>query len=247
MNGQPVKMAPIYADHPFPLLQTPVFLANNKGEKVCNPSHPTAMYFLRLTTTQPDMFDKIASEMAHVHNMLIRGLNSIILQAPHIKSADEKAFCKYIMGWYNLLHSHHSGEEAIFFPTVERMAGTKGIMDTNIDQHKAFHDGVDELKGYAQAVVADQEKYAGTKVVSLIDRFGNPLIQHLADEIPTILSLRQYGEEKMAGLPNEFDAEGDKAMVGVIVCSVTPSQYANILSRESWARLAWFGPSPTSI
>jgi hypothetical protein len=193
------------------------------------------------------MFDKLASEMAHVHNMLIRGLNSIHLQASHIKPADEKPFCKYIMGWYNLLHSHHSGEEAMFFPIVEKMTGTKGIMDTNIDQHKAFHDGVDELKGYVQAVIADQERYSGTKVVSLVDGFGASLVQHLADEIPTILSLRQYGEKRMAGLPKEFDAEGDKAMVGSLLYQLTPVNSANILSRESWAPLAWSGPSPTSI
>jgi hemerythrin-like domain-containing protein len=176
------------------------------------------------------MFDKLASEMAHVHNMLIRGLNSIYLQASHIKPADEKPFCKYIMGWYDLLHTHHSGEEAMFFPIVEKMTGIKGIMDTNIDQHKAFHDGVDGLKGYVQAVIADQERYSGTKVVSLVDGFGTSLVQHLADEIPTILSLRQYGEERMAGLPKEFDAEGDKAMVGSLLHpNLHPSQYANVL------------------
>ena len=167
------------------------------------------------------MFDKLASEMAHVHNMLIRGLNSIYLQAPHIKPADEKPFCKYIMGWYDLLHIHHDGEEAMFFPIVEKMTDTKGIMDTNIDQHKAFHDGVDELKGYAQGVIAERGRYSGTKLVSLVDGFGTSLVQHLADEIPTILSLRQYGEARMAGLAKEFDAEGDKAMVGSLLYQLT--------------------------
>jgi hypothetical protein len=162
--------------------------------------------------TQPDMFDELASEMCHVHNMINRGLNSIYLQAPHITPTDEKPFCKYVLGWYNLLHSHHSGEERDFFPTVEKMTGVKGIMDNNIDQHKAFHDGMDSLKAFADGVLADEQKYDGSRLVALIDSFGPALMQHLADEIPTILSLRQYGD-KMAELPKAFDEEGEKAMV----------------------------------
>ena len=153
----------------------------------------------------------MASEMALVHNMIILGINSIYLQAPHIMPADEKPFCKYITCWYDVVDSHHAGEEAMFFPSVEKMTGIKGVMDTNIDQHKAFHDGMDLLKAYADAVLAGKEKYEGSKVVRLIDDFGAVLTQHLADEIPTILSLRQYGD-KMAGLPKIFSDEGAKAM-----------------------------------
>lgn len=158
------------------------------------------------------MFDHIASEMANVHNMIIRGLNSIYLQAPHIKPADQKPFCRYITGLSHLIHSHHDGEEAMLFPAVEEMTGVKGIMDTNVEQHKSFHEGVDSLKAYADDVVAGREKYVGSKVVTLIDSFGVPLMQHLSDEIPTILGLRQYGD-KAAGLAKAFEAAGEHAMV----------------------------------
>ncbi|KAK4154493.1 hypothetical protein C8A00DRAFT_42718 [Chaetomidium leptoderma] len=173
-------MAPVYADHPFSLIPTPIFAKGKDAET--------------------DMFDEIASEMALVHNLLILGLNSIYLQAPHIKPADEKPFC-----------SHHAGEEAMFFPAVEKMAGVKGLMDANVDQHKTFHDGVDSLKAYAGAVVSGKEKYDGSRVTTLIDLFGNPMMQHLADEIPSILNLRQYGD-KMADLPKLFEEEAGQAM-----------------------------------
>lgn len=158
------------------------------------------------------MFDTMASEMVHVHNMLIRGLNSLYLQAPHIAPADDRSFCRYVMGWYLLLHSHHGGEEETLFPTVERMAGVTGIMDTNVAQHRAFHAGVDALQAYAGAVLAGTETYDGRRIVALVDSFGAALTQHLADEIPSILALRQYGD-RMAGLPREFQKEAEKAMV----------------------------------
>ncbi|KAL2132263.1 hypothetical protein VTI74DRAFT_4003 [Chaetomium olivicolor] len=157
------------------------------------------------------MLDTLASEMCHVHNMIIRGLNSIYLQAPHIKLADEKSFCQYMTGWYNLLHTHHAGEEAMFFPIVEKLTGIKGIMDINIEQHRSFHDGVDGFKAYAEAVLADKEKFDGAKVVGMIDAFGPPLMKHLGDEIPTILSLRPHAT-KLRDLPKHMDEEGDKAM-----------------------------------
>ncbi|KAK3934693.1 hemerythrin HHE cation binding domain-containing protein [Diplogelasinospora grovesii] len=186
-------MSPVYADHPFPLIQTPAFLLKSQD--------PNA---------KVDIFDLCASEMASVHNMMGRGFNAIYLQAPHIKQADEKAFCKFMLGWYNLLHIHHSGEEEEFFPDMEKMAGVAGIMEANVEQHHAFHDGIEAFKAYVDDVLAGKAKYDGQKVVQMFDSFGPALMQHLADEIPSLQSLRQYGEEKFSSLLKRFDQEGEK-------------------------------------
>lgn len=159
------------------------------------------------------MFDRIASEMTNVHNVLIRGLNSIYLQAPHIQPADEKSFCKYIIGWHGRLHSHHTGEERLFFPAIERLSGVKGIMDGNVEQHRVFHDGVDELKACVEHMLNGKTKYDGGKIVAIIDGFGSALTRHLADEIPTILSLKQYGKEKMGPLNKVVEQEAGEAVV----------------------------------
>ncbi len=74
------------------------------------------------------------------HNDMIQGLNSIYLQAPHVQTKDQRSFCSYIIRWHQLLHVHHSAEEAEFFPDVEAMAGERGIMEANVDQHHAFTD-----------------------------------------------------------------------------------------------------------
>jgi hypothetical protein len=56
-----------------------------------------------------------ASEMALVHNMIIRGLNSIYLQAPNIKlEKDVKDFLTYMYSWSLLVHMHHDNEEGSF-------------------------------------------------------------------------------------------------------------------------------------
>jgi hemerythrin-like domain-containing protein len=173
---------------------------------------PTSRPETPLTHLQPDMFDELASEMALVHNAILRGLNSIYLQAPHIVPADEKSFVSYIRSWYHTLHTHHKGEETDMFPAIEELAGEPGIMATNRDQHHAFEGAVDRLKKYIDAVEQGKEKYSGAKVVELVDSFGEILVQHLEDEIQTLLGLRKYGEAKMAKLMQVVAEEAQKGM-----------------------------------
>ena len=104
------------------------------------------------------------------------------------------------MRWCWEIEIHHDGEETGFFPAVEDLTGMAGVMDANIKQHAAFHDGVTILHKYFQAVRDGKEKYDGQRITGLIDSFGEALTQHLSDEIPTLQNLRRFGDEKMASL-----------------------------------------------
>ncbi|KAI6756113.1 hypothetical protein HG530_011849 [Fusarium avenaceum] len=177
------------ADQPFPLIATPTSQLHN-GE-------------------YPDQFHRCASEMATIHNMVLRGLNSIYLQAPHIKPADEKSFLGYSACFYDLVHVHHQGEEDILFPAIEEMSGEKGIMDQNIEQHHAFSQGLKDYNIYISACLRDTEEYNGSRLVAIIDSFGHELADHLAQEIITILNLRQYGT-KMEKFEEKFKEWADK-------------------------------------
>lgn len=76
--------------------------------------------------------------MVIVHNIIIRGLNSIYVQAPHVKPGDYADFIGYCLCFCGVLHSHHHGEESIVFPGIEEGSGVEGIMDVNRVQHGAF-------------------------------------------------------------------------------------------------------------
>jgi hypothetical protein len=157
--------------------------------------------------------------MALVHNMMVRGLNAIYLQAPYVKAAESKAFCHYALHWCNLLHCHHSGEETDFFPELEQLTGEKGLMDRNIEQHHAFESGLTTFDDYVKAVIAGKETFDGQKMVKIIDSFGSVLVQHLSDEIPTIVGLRKYAD-KLGNLKQRFDEEGEKNMVSLSLLSL---------------------------
>ena len=73
--------------------------------------------------------------MALVHNSIIRGYNSIYLQARNVKPNEYKDFVGYAYAWYDLLDAHHRGEEEHGFPLIEKSVGIPGLMQPNVDQH----------------------------------------------------------------------------------------------------------------
>ncbi len=154
--------------------------------------------------------------MALVHNMLIRALNCIYLQAPHITQPNEEGdFCRYALTWHKFLHIHHTREESSFFPAIEAMAGEdgSGAMDVNVQQHRAFAQGLAELKTYLDSVEAGGEKYDGQRVVDILDSFAPVLVQHLTEEIETLTRLRRFGPEKMRDIRKLMDKEADATVV----------------------------------
>ncbi|KAH6890659.1 hemerythrin HHE cation binding domain-containing protein [Thelonectria olida] len=218
-------MAPIYADHPFALISTPA----------------------HATEDAPDVFCRVASEMALVHNMIIRGLNSIYLQAPQVSNGNIASFLQYCSAWYDLLHVHHSGEEADFFPWVEETTGEKGLMDTNVEQHHAFQTGVEAFKAYINDCIAGRETFDGAKVVRIIDGFGETLTKHLADEIPTLLKLREYGEEKLGIMEKMFQDEGEKNMKILGLVAGLPFCFSNHDVNFEDSRWASWPPAPKIV
>lgn len=131
--------------------------------------------------------------MALAHNGILRGLNSIYLQAPHIPQEDLTSirdFLTYCQCWGESMHHHHDAEEKEFFPDIESISGKKGIMERNIEQHRAFTPGFDVFQEYVRT--CPPASYDGGKIRSLIEAFAEPLSQHLHDEIETLQGLDAY-------------------------------------------------------
>ncbi|KAL6705071.1 hypothetical protein ACN47E_007330 [Coniothyrium glycines] len=167
-------MTQLWADKPFELLDIP----GEPGAPSCN---------------NEDVMST-AVEMANVHNLILRGLNSIYLQAPKIsKPVDVADFMLYIIAWADTVHHHHSVEESMFFPEIEKIAQEVGhpekLMDANIDQHHAFEAKLVETSKYAQAVSEGKEEFDSARLKELIDGFAPILTQHLHDEIDTLMKL----------------------------------------------------------
>jgi hemerythrin-like domain-containing protein len=73
--------------------------------------------------------------MAHIHNSILRGYNSIYLQAPHVNNDDKPAFIGYSLTWYRFVKSHHDDEEMELFPKVEEQLNNKDIWKETHEEH----------------------------------------------------------------------------------------------------------------
>jgi hemerythrin-like domain-containing protein len=157
----------------------------------------------------------VAVEMANVHNVILRGLNSIYLQCPYVKaSADVADFMLYIKAWADTVHHHHSLEESVFFPGVERIAKEAGLpeslMSPNVDQHHLFEPKLLETIADVKMVMEGKQEYKSERLKKLIDGFAPLLTQHLHDEIDTLIKLEKCDGEKIKKLLAEAADQGQK-------------------------------------
>lgn len=132
--------------------------------------------------------------MIIIHNFLLRGINSIynqcikVMQSP----ADIPDFVDYALVWEKAVDEHHTAEEQLLFPEIERAAGVPGLMHVSVEQHKTFHDGLEKYKKYLMSVKEKAEPFDAQKLKSIIDSFMPVLRGHLASEIETLLGLSLY-------------------------------------------------------
>ncbi|KAH8689460.1 hypothetical protein BGW36DRAFT_433460 [Talaromyces proteolyticus] len=139
-----------------------------------------------------DPFVEFASHMALVHNIIIRGFNSMYLQAPKVKDVDIPDFVRYCDAWYEFTIGHHDSEERVLFPEIEAASGVKGIMDEDVEEHVTFHHGLDDFKAYISPCLADSSKFSGTEFVKVLDCFASEFHRHMSNEPLKLLSLSKY-------------------------------------------------------
>ncbi|KAH8802488.1 hypothetical protein F5884DRAFT_903161 [Xylogone sp. PMI_703] len=163
------------ADGPFKLIETPIH-----AQKLSRPC---------------DQYIEAASVMAVAHNAIIRGLNSIYKQAPHVAPHDKADFIAYAYCWGETLDNHHRGEENCFFPRIEEESGEKSLMDESIAQHHVFLPGLESYQSYLKSMASKPKEFSGTHLNELIDQFAPALMHHLSDEIPCILELSRFGDK----------------------------------------------------
>lgn len=144
--------------------------------------------------------------MALAHNLLLRSLNAIYLQATGIKlPADIADFLIMCQIWWETIHHHHSMEEQFFFPSIEKYTGVKDIMETNVNQHAAFAAGIERFRVYVFETIP--ETYDGKRVKEIIDSFGPVLRIHLTEEIDSLLAMERYGGDNLEKSYRELDAQ----------------------------------------
>jgi hemerythrin-like domain-containing protein len=129
--------------------------------------------------------------MAHIHNLMIRAMNTIHHQAPHVhQPADIKDLLSYGYMTVNMIEHHHHAEEENLFPDVEEYSGKKGLMEGNKNQHHEFYPGLHAFRDYCQHTKL--EDFKPDVLLQIMVDFAPIFRRHLTDEVQTLLELREY-------------------------------------------------------
>lgn len=149
----------------------------------------------------------VATVMALAHNLMIRYLNSIYLQATGVrKHKDIADFLFYCQTWCGTIHEHHEGEETGFFPRIEEYSGEKGVMDQCVDEHHEFTAGIANFEKHVRDT--KPEDYDGKQLREMIDSFAPALVRHLGAEILKLIEVgEKYGGEKIQTTFDKFEQE----------------------------------------
>jgi len=122
--------------------------------------------------------------MSLLHNVIIRAMNNIYTYAPLLPTSPNpnpniSSFVTYCTLFLEFVHTHHHTEETIVFPFIQ----TKIDMSENLEQHKAFDEGVKLFEQYVKDVEGGKEVFDGSKIRELVEAFGDVLVEHLHQEV----------------------------------------------------------------
>ena len=189
MGQKPTQITKQWADGPFKLIESPrkrlgVYLPRSVDVDQAN-----CWQITDLKKESGAIF--AATDMCLAHNMMIRMLNCIYLQAPNVKLEKDIAdFATFMHAFLVMLHEHHGNEEKMYFPWLEELNGeVKDLMNKNVEQHHGFAAGLQAFEDYVAALREGKAEYDSAKVISLIDVLAPTLVEHLHEEIPTFEAL----------------------------------------------------------
>ncbi len=137
--------------------------------------------------------------MTCVHNSLLRGINAVHRQCVNVaargSSKDKLDFANFAFLWSDMLSEHHTQEEEHVFPGINELTGVPGLMDSNVQEHAAFHDGIDQYAEHLKRVKEGKEDLDGVKLKGIIESFMPALHIHLVNEIDTLVALEKYADK----------------------------------------------------
>ena len=121
-------------------------------------------------------------------------------------------FLEYNRLVFKLLDQHGRVEEDLIFPQIEDLlfaAGVpRGSMARNIAQHKAFEAGLAVFQAYV--FKTKPAEFDPHTLLHIVESFAPILVEHLHDEIPTLLGLHVLKSEDLMKIWKKAEHEATK-------------------------------------
>ncbi|KAG9007408.1 hypothetical protein FRB94_001287 [Tulasnella sp. JGI-2019a] len=191
-----------------------------------------------------DLYVLQSLRMVMIHNVFIRGYNSILYYSAHVDPNNIKrvrSFIRYCELVNTILHHHHGIEEGSYFPWLEERLGA-GSMSENVGGHHSFEPA---FKVFEELVTSIRDKgapFVPDEFRTIIYAFMAPLVEHLKAEIETLRpeKVKHIPEKDMRKM--EADTEKLAKKAGSLMTSL---QFVTVNGDFKYGR--WFPPVPAPI
>ncbi|KAG8957137.1 hypothetical protein FRC03_010506 [Tulasnella sp. 419] len=133
-----------------------------------------------LNVAEMDYRDGLKLDLALMHNVLIRSLNSIINHAPRITPANQAAFLVYIQAFHDTCKVHMDGQETKLFPDLEAKSNAAGIKWKAVDdpaRRILIADRLRQLHDYIEQLKKGPEVFNHLSVINVINQLAETLLQ----------------------------------------------------------------------
>ncbi|PFH62808.1 hypothetical protein XA68_11820 [Ophiocordyceps unilateralis] len=142
-------------------------------------------------SAKDDLFTTAATHMALLHNSLIRGYNSIHLQAPYVRDADKADFLAYTRTWLRFIQSHHEDEDEILFPELRSVLGDDSVWGDVPEEHETLVRGLDGFRRYLDSL-SNASALTSTALLAVLDELHQPLEHHLHHEVAVMADMATH-------------------------------------------------------
>lgn len=166
---------PKYADDHYPLI---------------NSVNPSSIVSVPTGVPRTHAAFYCAQKMAAIHNTMIRALNSAYNHASSVVAGTQRCqhFIRFNQILCTMVKRHHEVEDDFLFPAWEKLIGEPRSLETSTESHKKFMKNFYAFQDYVSDPEA-ADNFDAFKFRKAIESFAPELIQHLHDEIPTIVNL----------------------------------------------------------
>jgi hypothetical protein len=127
------------------------------------------------TRIAPLPYTQVAIEITLAYNCLIRALNSVYLQAPHLPLREYSNFSAYSLAVYNGLKAYDPSNEYTFFSDLARETGETSFMKG----HLAFGPGLLAWGNWLESIAARRNNFNPEMCRALMDDFLPALHLHM--------------------------------------------------------------------
>jgi hypothetical protein len=140
------------------------------------------------TSIAPTQYTRVAIEITLAYNSLIRALNSIYIQCPHVPMSEYPNFTAYTLATYHGLQAYDNSNEHTFFSELARRTGETRFMQG----HRAFDASLCTWGNWLESIANRRNNFNPDMCRAMMDDFLPALHAHMHVVPECLLYVSQF-------------------------------------------------------